>query len=26
VSPLCGVLTGGGKHKVRVSVDVEPLA
>jgi transglutaminase-like putative cysteine protease len=25
VSPLSGILTGGGKHKVRVSVDVEPL-
>jgi transglutaminase-like putative cysteine protease len=24
VSPLCGILTGGGEHKVRVSVDVEP--
>ena len=25
VSPLSGIITGGGKHKVRVSVDVEPL-
>ena len=25
VSPLSGILTGGGEHKVRVSVDVEPL-
>ncbi len=25
VSPLSGILTGGGKHKVRVMVDVEPL-
>ena len=25
VSPLSGILTGGGKHKVRVSVDVEPI-
>jgi transglutaminase-like putative cysteine protease len=24
VSPLSGILTGGGEHKVRVSVDVEP--
>ncbi len=26
VSPLSGILTGGGEHVVRVSVDVEPLA
>jgi len=26
VSPLSGILTGGGEHEVRVSVDVEPLA
>lgn len=26
VSPLSGILTGGGEHKVRVSVDVEPLS
>jgi len=25
VSPVAGILTGGGKHDVRVSVDVEPL-
>ena len=25
VSPLSGILTGGGEHEVRVSVDVEPL-
>ena len=25
VSPLSGILTGGGQHKVRVSVDVEPM-
>ena len=25
VSPLSGILTGGGEHKVRVSVDVEPI-
>ena len=25
VSPLSGILTGGGEHKVRVFVDVEPL-
>jgi len=25
VSPLSGILTGGGEHDVRVSVDVEPL-
>jgi len=26
VSPVAGILTGGGSHEVRVSVDVEPLA
>lgn len=26
VSPLSGILTGGGKHEVAVSVDVEPIA
>ncbi|HXI72672.1 MAG TPA: transglutaminase family protein [Verrucomicrobiae bacterium] len=26
VSPVAGILTGGGKHVVKVSVDVEPLA
>ena len=25
VSPLSGILTGGGEHEVRVSVDVEPM-
>jgi transglutaminase-like putative cysteine protease len=25
VSPVAGILTGGGKHDVQVSVDVEPL-
>ena len=25
VSPLTGVLSGGGEHEVEVSVDVEPL-
>jgi transglutaminase-like putative cysteine protease len=25
VSPVAGILTGGGKHNVKVSVDVEPL-
>ena len=25
VSPVAGILTGGGKHEVRVSVDVEPV-
>ena len=25
VSPLTGILTGGGRHEVKVSVDVEPL-
>lgn len=25
VSPVAGILTGGGKHEVKVSVDVEPL-
>lgn len=25
VSPLSGIITGGGKHEVKVSVDVEPL-
>jgi transglutaminase-like putative cysteine protease len=25
VSPVAGILTGGGAHEVRVSVDVEPL-
>jgi transglutaminase-like putative cysteine protease len=25
VSPLSGIITGGGEHEVRVSVDVEPL-
>jgi transglutaminase-like putative cysteine protease len=25
VSPVAGILTGGGEHTVQVSVDVEPL-
>ncbi len=25
VSPLSGILTGGGEHDVRVAVDVEPV-
>jgi transglutaminase-like putative cysteine protease len=26
VSPVSGIITGGGQHEVRVSVDVEPLS
>ncbi len=26
VSPVCGIITGGGHHEVRVSVDVEPVS
>ena len=25
VSPVSGIITGGGQHEVKVSVDVEPL-
>jgi hypothetical protein len=26
VSPLCGVVLGGGEHRLKVGVDVEPIA